>query len=307
MKQLRGRLQRRFEQFVEEIRRRPGYHCVVAWSGGKDSTYTLWSLKQQFGLTLLAFTFDNSFVSPEAFRNMRTVAENLGVDHIIVKPRFDLLREVFVGSMQPGLYPRRALERASSICNSCMAFAKGIGLRIALEKRVPLIVYGWSPGQVPMASAFFQTNRKMLQAMVEASKAPLATVTQIPLDAYFPDETLLNWADEASAIRYPVLAAPLAFLDYDEDAEMRAVQALGWERPLDTDPNSTNCLLNMFASQTHLQDTGYHPYVMELAALVRNGYMTREEALKRLQARPSAAVVAAVTVKLGLSHPPPSR
>ena len=59
------------------------------------------------------------------------VAENLGVDHIIVKPRFDLLRAIFVASTGSGMYPPRALERASAICNSCMGLAKGIGLRLA--------------------------------------------------------------------------------------------------------------------------------------------------------------------------------
>jgi len=35
----------------------------------------------------------------------------------------------------------------------------------------------------------------------------------------------------------------LAFLDYDEETALRSIEPLGWERPQDTDPNSTNCLL----------------------------------------------------------------
>ena len=66
---------------------------------------------------------------------MRVVAEKLGVDHVIVKPRFDLLRQLFLASTQPGMYPPQALERASGICNTCMGLAKGIGLRLALEKK----------------------------------------------------------------------------------------------------------------------------------------------------------------------------
>jgi tRNA(Ile)-lysidine synthase TilS/MesJ len=296
----RARLRARFEALVEEVRPRPGYHCLMAWSGGKDSTYTLWLLREQYGLRVLAFTLDNGFTSPMALKNVRVVAENLGVDHVIVKPRFDLLRRIFVESArQDGLYPRRALERASSICNSCMGIAKGIGLRLALEREIPLLVYGWSPGQIPLASALFRFTRPMLRTFLQTAMLPLETVAGDQIAPYFPsDEMVLRAAD------LPYSVAPLAFLDYNEEAARVSLRALGWEPPTDTDPNSTNCLLNAFANQVHLEQMGYHPYAMELAGLVREGYMSREEALARLEVPPAPEVVAAVRVKLGLPPQP---
>jgi tRNA(Ile)-lysidine synthase TilS/MesJ len=271
----------------------------MAWSGGKDSTYTLWLLRKQYNLRVLAFTFDNGFVSPAALKNMRVVAENLRVDHVMVKTRFDLLRQVFLASTQPGMYPPRALERASGICNTCMALAKGISLRMALEKDIPILAYGWSPGQIPLASAFFHTNHEILQAMIKTAMAPLEKVAGKQIDAYFPEKHHLENARE-----FPYIAAPLVFLDYDEDSSLSGIRTLGWERPQDTDPNSTNCLLNSFANVAHLEQMGYHPYVMELAGLVRGGYMSRQEALDRLEAKVAPEVIAAVKAKLGI---PPSR
>jgi tRNA(Ile)-lysidine synthase TilS/MesJ len=295
----KARLRTRFEELVRQVRSRPGHHCLMAWSGGKDSTYTLWLLRRQYGLRVLAFTLDNSFVSPQALKNMRVVAENLQVDHAIVKPRFDLLRQIFVASMQPGMYPPRALERASGICNSCMAVAKGIGLRMTLEEGIPILAYGWSPGQIPLTSAFFQTNRRMLRAMVETAVAPLEEALDGRIAAYFPEDHHLENIQES-----PYNVSPLAFLDYDEETAMKRIGALAWERPQDTDPNSTNCLLNGFANLVHLEQMGYHPYVMELAGLVREGYLERQEALKRLEIAAAPEIVAAVEAKLGI---PPSR
>lgn len=295
----KDQLRARFEERVVQVRAQPGHHCLVSWSGGKDSTYTLWLLKEQYDLNVLAFTFDNGFVSPAALDNMRVVAERLGVDHVIVKPCFDLLREVFLGSTQPGIYPPRALERASGICNSCMALAKGIGLRMALEKDIPLLAYGWSPGQIPPASAFFRTNRRMLQAMVEAAMASLQQMTDSQITMYFPEERHLEQVRE-----FPYNVSPLAFLDYDEETALQCIRALGWRRPQDTDPNSTNCLLNSFANMVHVEQMGYHPYAMELAGLVRVGHMSREEALDRLGLAAAPEIVAAVEAKLDI---PPSR
>lgn len=296
----KARLRARFEALVEQFRPRPGYHGLIAWSGGKDSTYTLWILREQYSLRVLAFTLDNGFTSPMALKNIRVVAENLGVDHILVKPRFDLLRTIFVASaQQDGLYPPRVLERASSVCNSCMGLAKGIGLRLALERDIPLLIYGWSPGQIPLASALFRFTPSMLRTFLQTAMLPLQTVAGDEIAPYFPSDWMVLRAADL-----PYSVAPLAFLDYSEEAALIRLRALGWELPTDTDPNSTNCLLSAFANQVHIERLGYHPYAMELAGLVREGYISREEALARLETPPAPEVVAAVRVKLGLPpHP----
>jgi hypothetical protein len=53
-----------------------------------------------------------------------------------------------------------------------------------------------------------------------------------------------------------------------------------------------------------VEQMGYHPYVMELAGLVREGHMSRDEALDRLGLAAAPEIVAAVEAKLGI---PPSR
>ena len=45
---------------------------------------------------------------------------------------------------------------------------------------------------------------------------------------------------------------------------------------------------------------GFHPYVMDLAGLVREGHLKREEALSRLEVAAVPEVMAAVEAKLGI-------
>ena len=290
------RMRRKFDEILAQTRGRGEYDCLMSWSGGKDSTYTMAVLKERFGLHVLAFTFDNGFVSPRAFENMRNVTENLGVDHVIVKPRFDLLRQIFVGSAQQrDLYAQKALERASNVCTSCMGLAKGIALRLALERGIPLMAYGWSPGQAPLSSAIFRSNPQMMRAMLQATMEPLRSLVGEAIAPYFPAEAHL-----ADASRFPYNVSPLAFLNFNEEAEVERISRLGWQRPDDTDPNSTNCLLNAFAIQSHVEQQGFHPYALELANLVREGYLDREEAIARLEEPPNPQVLTAVRAKLGV-------
>ncbi len=45
---------------------RSKYDCLVPFSGGKDSTYTLWLLKNKYGMNPLAFNVDNGFAEEGA-------------------------------------------------------------------------------------------------------------------------------------------------------------------------------------------------------------------------------------------------
>lgn len=105
-------LKRRYRnEFERLLKRRAGtgqYDILACYSGGKDSTYALSIFKERYALKTLAFTFDNGFIPRRTYDNIRTVVERLSVDHILFKPRFDLLKRIF--KMAAGarmLYPER--------------------------------------------------------------------------------------------------------------------------------------------------------------------------------------------------------
>ena len=288
-------------QFLEIVRNSQGkssFDVIVGWSGGKDSTYTLAMLKQKYGLKVLGFSFDNGFVSPGAMRNLFEVSENLGVDLMIVKPPFDLMKKIFRESIaqQNGLYPEKALHRASVICNSCMGMAKFIALRIAIEKRIPLLAFGWTQGQSPTLGATLKIPASTIRKTMEASARPLRQLIGEEIRPYFLEEE--HFADPAL---FPYNISPLTWMDYDENKIVEYIKQYGWVRPQDTDPNSTNCLINAFANANHQRQLGFNPYAMELAEMVRRGKMTREEALERLSTSEKPEVIRQVSKKLGLS------
>jgi len=272
------RARRKFEQLVDRVRSASGYHCLLAYSGGKDSTYTLWQLRERYGLRVLAVTFDNGFISPHAFTNIRRVVEALNADHILIKPRFDLLRRIFAGVAESSPFPMKALERASSICNACMGLVKSITLRLAIEQQIPIVAYGWSPGQAPMSASVFRMNAAMFKQMHETRTAPLRAIAGDDLAPY-----LLNESHFSRRNDFPYNVNPLAFLEYDEHQIIEQIKQLGWQSPDDTDGNSTNCLLNSYANRVHLQQYGFHPYAFEIAGLVRQRAMTRQEGLAKLK------------------------
>lgn len=287
---------RRFEALLEENKGRGAYDVLVCYSGGKDSTYTLAVLKEKYGLNILAVSVDNGFVADRTFQNIWTVVEKLGVDHLFFKPRFDVLAKIFTHCARFDIYPPRALERASSICTSCMAIVKYSTLRIALEKGIPLIAYGWSPGQAPVTSSIIINNPRIVKMMQKSLYEPVYRVAGDAINPFFLEDRHFK-----SSYRFPCYVHPLAFLGYDEKEVYEKVARLGWKRPEDTDANSTNCLLNSLANVVHKQRLGFHPYSLEMANLVREGYLDRDKAMRRLNEPENPAIVAMVREKLALA------
>jgi len=292
---LRKEYRKIFENLLKDHKGKGDYDVLMAYSGGKDSSYTLDVFKNYFNLRVLALTFDNSFVSPYAMSNMRTVTDRLGIDHIIFKPSFEVMKRVFNISISGNLYSKKTLERASTICTSCMSFVKYVSLKLALEKEIPFIGYGWSPGQAPVQSSVMKTSPAFVQATQKVIYEPLHKKIGDDINPYFLGSKHFKLSD-----KFPYNIHPLAFLDYDEEKVYKRIQELGWEPPRDTDPNSTNCLMNAFANQIHQDQFGFHPYAFEIAGLVRMGVLSREEGLKRLNEPSNLKIIEEVKQKLSV-------
>ena len=286
---------KKFEALLKEYRGSGTYDALMCYSGGKDSTYTLVVLKEEYGLNVLAVSIDNGFVSEQAFKNIRTVVENLGVDHIFLKPRFDIMARIFRHCAGNDVYPPKALERASSICTSCMAIVKYSTLRIALEKDIPFVVYGWSPGQAPVTSSIIKNNLGIVKMMQKSLYEPLYQIVDSEIKPYFLEDKHFN-----GSYRFPYYIHPLAFLGYNEEVVYQNIGRFGWKPPGDTDANSTNCLLNSFANVVHKQRLGFHPYALEMANMVREGYLDRDTALRRLNEPENPKIVTMVREKLAI-------
>ncbi|HOW42771.1 MAG TPA: hypothetical protein PLF03_03815 [Candidatus Omnitrophota bacterium] len=265
----------KFLKLIEEIKGKSAYDCTLAYSGGKDSTYTLYLLKEVFNLRPLTITFDNGFISDQAFKNIRTVTETLGVDNIVFKADFQLLKKIFIAGIENTMYSAKALERASTICTSCIGFVKFTVLKIALEKHIPLMAWGWSPGQAPIRSSIMKVNAALFKTTQEMYRKPMFEVAGEQVNRYFlTDEQFMS-------INFPYNVSPLAFMDYDEEKIKEKIKDFGWEIPGGLDANSTNCLLNTFANHVHIKKHNFHPYAFEIAGMVRSGIIERQEGLNK--------------------------
>ena len=72
------------EEILVKHRRSDGKQdCIVAISGGRDSSYGLHLIKNELGMNPIAFTYDWGMVTDLARRNSARMCSELGVEHIL--------------------------------------------------------------------------------------------------------------------------------------------------------------------------------------------------------------------------------
>jgi len=98
-------LEKEFE-FIKKLIKNKKYDAMVAYSGGKDSSAMLYSVKQ-LGFTPLAFTFDIKFnnLTNNLINKMNKVSQKINVDYEIIdirphindsdKESFEMLAELY--------------------------------------------------------------------------------------------------------------------------------------------------------------------------------------------------------------------
>ncbi|MCQ6253864.1 phosphoadenosine phosphosulfate reductase domain-containing protein [Methanocaldococcus sp.] len=126
-----------FEKMKEEVenilynlkKENKKYHCILAFSGGKDSVLSLKLLVEKFKLNPLCVMVDNKYIANEAIENALNVTKHYNVDLIILNRDFtDLFEDV--------------IKRGESPCRRCSRLILREVWRFAKLLNIKYIVTG---------------------------------------------------------------------------------------------------------------------------------------------------------------------
>lgn len=120
------------DALVEQYRGSADYDCIVPFSGGKDSTWTLYYLVKEYGLKPLVVRFDHGFMRPNLEENVKRTMRRLGVDYYTFTPNWKVVQKLMLQSF---------LEKGD-FCWHCHTGIFSYPMRVAVEKKVPLIFWG---------------------------------------------------------------------------------------------------------------------------------------------------------------------
>jgi N-acetyl sugar amidotransferase len=261
------------------------YDAVIGVSGGCDSSYLVHQMKEVYGLRLLAAHFDNTWNSTIATENIHNVLDKLGVDLFTIvvdnKEYDDIYRSFFKAGVKD-------LETPTDIglATTLYKAAEKFGIKYMIEGH-SFRTEGVAPlGWIYMDGKYIESVHRQF------GRVPMKSFPNL----WLRDQLKWMLFGGIKKIR------PLYYMDYDKEAAKKLlIEKYGWQW------YGGHHLENRFTAF-------YHSYYLPTrwnidfriagySAYCRNGWMTREEALRLMDEPPhiEAGLVDFVKKRLGFS------
>jgi N-acetyl sugar amidotransferase len=120
------------DELIEQYRGKSDYDCVVPFSGGKDSTWTLYYLVKIKKLKCLVVQFNHGFMRPTLLENNTRTFRALGCDVITFTTNWKIVQKLMLES----------LKRKGDFCWHCHTGIFSYPMHVAVKYNVPLIFWG---------------------------------------------------------------------------------------------------------------------------------------------------------------------
>jgi len=120
------------DKLIDQHRGRCDYDCIVPFSGGKDSTFTLYYLVKEYNIKPLVVQFNHGFMRPNLLKNNERTFKKLGVDVISFTPNWKVVKRLMLES----------LIRKGDFCWHCHTGIFSYPMHIAIKHKVPLVFWG---------------------------------------------------------------------------------------------------------------------------------------------------------------------
>lgn len=123
---------RELDELIETYRGKYEYDCIVPFSGGKDSTWTLYYLMKHYKVKPLVVRFDHGFLRPNLYENTIRTLRKLGADFHTFTPNWKVVQKLMLQSF---------LEKGD-FCWHCHTGIFSYPMWVAIRYNVPLLFWG---------------------------------------------------------------------------------------------------------------------------------------------------------------------
>ncbi len=278
------------------------YDVVVSLSGGVDSGFALIKLVETYKLRPLVFHNDHGFEDEIATDNARKLCRHLNVDLIIWQNDLTFMKKLWK-------YFNEAEESDLSACFVCANMLYFNALRLAEKFNIKLVVNGYSKGQIRL-----QNNQKKSREWYgEMIEVILATGDRAFFEEFTGKWKLLekqkifqtrqDLEDNVDADK--ILFVPFfAFEFYKTDKEkLKKIcrERFDWQPMATSYPaRTTNCRMIWLNTYFDLKRLHFSVYHDEYSTLIREGEISRQQAIADLAFKPPPGLLEHLASEIGV-------
>lgn len=287
-----------FIKILDKYRGKHKYDCLVMCSGGKDSTAALYFMKKRYNLNPLAFMFDHGFETEEAINNVKNAVNKLGVDFLFYKT--NQMKEMFKGIVKS--------KSKAIICHPCSIWYMDLAFEIAEKNDCPIVIAGWTKGQSEKQEVMSKCGCNVhaveyADMAKETNKFLNENPTMQKSYKDFPRTMEELLARNKKRKHKAMVLSPHWFLPYGPEEYVKIIrEEIGWQYTKVSYPTkTTNCSMNFVSAYNAMRFFGYTHYHVEMSKMIREGVITREQAIADLKMEFSKELLNEVLEKIDCS------
>lgn len=260
----------KFDALIAAMKRKgknKPYDCIVALSGGMDSTYSLY-LAKKLGLRPLAVHFDNGWVSEAADENIRKVLKLLDVDLRTVSYDWEDLKPLYVAGLKAS---------TPDVCLCCMIGIFSALYQTAYKEGIKYIILGTSfrtEGIVPLK--WRCTDGRYFDDVVKKyGKGKVKGFNKLRISNVF----FYSFVKHIKTVQFPL------YVEYETGEIRRTLEEeVGW---VAGGGHHFDCRFHSVMHYLRVKKFNADKRKVDFSALVRSKQMKRETALQELTEQPS--------------------
>ncbi len=268
-------LRRILAEASEKAKIEDNYDCILPISGGKDSFFQAHVLKKIYGMNPLAVTFSHNWYSETGFYNLQLCLDTFDLDHLQFTPSRNTV----------GRLAKKSLGLIGDSCWHCHAGVGAFPLQVAVMYKIPLLIWGESVNESDGRSRygcpalkfdrdyFTKVSAKFTAEEVADNEIPLNTLSGFRLPSYEKISESGVWG---------LHLGDYIFWDDERQTEF-IVNEYGWKQ---TEMEGTykryksaECIMSGVHDFTCYLKRGFGRATWQASMDVRNGLLTREEAM----------------------------
>jgi len=255
-----------FEETIKRVKGKHPYDAVLCLSGGKDSAYLAYLLKEKYGLNLLAYNMQCEFGSSLAAPNLSRLVDKLGLALNTFRWPTDFSRDfyryLFTHPLKQGL--------TATVCRVCHLALLSSSIRLAQKEGIPLVLIGYSPLQVTR-NWFYELKKETFLGQYHTA-GNFWENSGIPpkvRDRFF-------FPAEGENDPFPRILMPMHILDYPSEIGVRKkLQELGLLDIKRTLTRRTTCDLRWLMAHCDTLHFGEPPFRDWVSEKIRKGEDSR--------------------------------
>jgi N-acetyl sugar amidotransferase len=260
------------QEIIDKIKKEgegKDFDCLMGMSGGIDSSYLLYVMKEKFGLRPLVFHVDAGWNSQIAVNNIERLVDGLGLDLYTEVINWEEIKDLQLAFFKSGV-PHVDVPQDHAFFATMYKFASKHKIKYILTGGN----YSTECVRNPLEWMYYQSDSIQLKDIYK--KHGTGQLKDYPVTNILWHKVYLPYIKGIKLIR------PLDYVPYNKDEAMQfLVDKFGYQKY--PQKHFESRFTRFYESYWLPEKFGYDTRKVQYSSLILTGQMTREDALKQME------------------------